>query len=245
MRLDEFSNEFDVLVNSYRRIKSFDGREALDSIEFNEYEKSLFLTKAQEEIVISYYNGRNTNDESFESTEEMRRYLSKLLLDDKLIPITTVSGYPLGVESNSKFFTLPEHLWFITYEAVKVTDNDCENTSTMEVIPVTHDEYHRIKSNPFRGANKRRALRLDLSEGVTEIVCKYPIEYYYIRYIRRPNPIILVDLPDGLTIDNIGIRTPCELHDALHRRILELAVREALQSKGIAIREENRDNTNR
>ena len=59
MAREEFSNGFDVLVNSYKRFKDFDKQELLDSIEFNEYEKSLFLTKAQEELVISLYNGRN------------------------------------------------------------------------------------------------------------------------------------------------------------------------------------------
>ena len=59
MKREEFSNGFDVLVNSYKRFKDFDKQEFLDSIEFNEYEKSLFLTKAQEELVSSLYNGKN------------------------------------------------------------------------------------------------------------------------------------------------------------------------------------------
>jgi len=46
MTTKEFSSEFDILLDSYRRIKKFDDKEMLDSIEFNEYEKSLFLTRA-------------------------------------------------------------------------------------------------------------------------------------------------------------------------------------------------------
>jgi hypothetical protein len=46
MTCEEFSNEFDVLVDSYRRFKSYDEKEQLDSIEFSEYEKSVFLTSA-------------------------------------------------------------------------------------------------------------------------------------------------------------------------------------------------------
>jgi hypothetical protein len=46
MTIEEFSENFDTLVSSYRRFKAFDGKEILDSIEFNEYEKSVFLTKA-------------------------------------------------------------------------------------------------------------------------------------------------------------------------------------------------------
>ena len=54
MTLEEFSNGFDTLVNSYRRFKDFDKQEMLDSIEFDEYEKSFYLTKAQEEVVTNF-----------------------------------------------------------------------------------------------------------------------------------------------------------------------------------------------
>jgi hypothetical protein len=37
-------------------------------LNFDEYEKSVFLTKAQEELVIHYYTGKATGD-SFEDTE--------------------------------------------------------------------------------------------------------------------------------------------------------------------------------
>ena len=59
MTIAEFSNEFDVLIDSYRRFKDFDNKENLDSLDFNEYEKSIFLTRAQEDIVTSFYNGLN------------------------------------------------------------------------------------------------------------------------------------------------------------------------------------------
>ena len=59
MTVTEFSNEFDVLIDSYRRFKDFDNKENLDSLDFNEYEKSIFLTRAQEDIVTSFYNGLN------------------------------------------------------------------------------------------------------------------------------------------------------------------------------------------
>lgn len=241
MTTAEFSNEFDVLVNSYRRFKDFDDREILDSLEFNEYEKSLFLTRAQEEMVLSLYNGKRDPKESFEQTEEMRRYLSNLIVEDTLEPITTSSGYPLGVESNSKFFTLPENLWFITYEAVTISNGNCDSHTRMDVYPVRQDEYQRLRSNPFRGANERRALRLDLADGVIEIVSTYTVTKYYLRYLRRISPIILVSLPDDMSIDGVSQAAECELHESLHRRVLEEAVRRALASKGISAQEQ-RDN---
>ena len=232
----EFSNGFDTLVSSYRRFRDFDGREPLDTIEFDEYEKSLFLTKAQEELVSSLYNGRNSSLQSFEETEELRRYLSGLIEEVELSPIATSNGMPLGVDSKSKFFTLPDDLWFITYEAVGVEGHPCSGETTahtMEVVPVRQDEYHRLKKNPFRGANNRRALRLDLSENNVEIVSKYQVTSYYVRYLKKLKPIVLEDMPDGLTVRGEFKATDCELHEGLHEKILELAVDMAMKSKSI------------
>ena len=231
MTTQEFSDAFDTLVSSYRRFKDFDNKEILDSVEFNEYEKSYFLTKAQDELVIALYNGRNVSGESFESTEELRRYLSNLVKEARLQPITNTSGLVIGIGSNSKFFTLPQDLWYITYETVDIDGARCSALSPMDVYPVTQDDYNKTKRNPFRGANDRRALRLDLSDGVIEIVCKYIVKDYYVRYLRKPKPIVLVNMPNNLTIDGVGKKSECELHEALHQRILEKAVTEAFQSK--------------
>lgn len=243
MTPEELSNSFDVLVDSYKRFKAFDSQEVLDSIEFNEYEKSFFLTKAQETIVESLYTGLNHYGNSFEETELLRRYLSALVLDDVLYPAMSISGVPIGVNSNSKFFTLPLDLWFITYESVELEDGKCDDMKNLEVIPVTQDEYHRIKKNPFRGATDRRALRLDLSDGVVEIVCKYNVIKYYIRYVKRPSPIIVDTLPGDVSIEGRNTITPCELPEALHQQLVETAVQMALQSKGVGVQQSERKNT--
>lgn len=237
MTPEEFSNEFDTLVNSYSRIKDFDRRELLDSIEFNEYEKSLFLTKAQETVVLGLYNGKNPFGDVFEGSEEMRRHLSTLVREAKLSPSESpIDGVTyVGMELNSKFYKLPSDLWFITFEGLLVQNSRCDDMTMLDVIPVKQDEYHKLRKNPFRGANSRRALRLDLSNDVVEIDSDYEnIEYYYIRYIERLTPILLVNMPDGLTIDHVGTKTSCKLHECLHRRILETAVEMALRSKGIS-----------
>lgn len=239
MANQELSNSFQTLVNSYMRFRDFDDKEPLDTIEFDEYEKSLYLSKAQEELVISLYNGKNPFGDSFESTEEMRRYLSPLVKEAEISPITNTSGI-LGVDSHSKFFTLPQDLWFITYESVIISDGKCENTTTMDVVPIRQDEYHKLKKNPFRGANDRRSLRLDLSEGNVEIVSKYTVTKYYVRYLKKIRPIVLEDMPDGLTVNGVSSETSCELHESLHQRILELAVQMALQSKGYKRNNENK-----
>lgn len=242
MEIEDFSNGFDVQCSSYGTTAGFGKSDILGMPAFNEHEKSVFLTKAQENIVISLYTGKNPLGDSFESSEEIRRYLAPLIKTDRLEPITTSSGLPLGVDSSSKFFTLPSDVWFITYESIDVTDSTCEGLSSIEVYPVKQDEYHKIKKNPFRGANSHRALRLDLSDGVIEIVSKYNAVRYYLRYLRKLKPIILCELDADTAIYNDTHPSNCELHESLHQRILDTAVIMALQSKGYNINNNKESN---
>lgn len=228
MTTEEFSNEFDTLLNSYSNVEVFG--KTPNTVEVDEYEKSVFLTNAQEEIVIDLYNGKNPFRDSFEKTEEIRRYLSDLIRT--YTTPTKEEGYT-GLSNKSVFFKLPEDLWFITYEAVNLKDDElgCMDGEGILVMPVTQDEYHRIKKNPFRGPNERRAVRLDLSEKVVEIVSKYNIDTYLVRYLARPRPIILSKLPDDLSINGVSDKTECELNPVIHRAILERAVKLAIRSK--------------
>ena len=223
MNREEFSNQFDILLNSYNGSAHTD-------IRLDEYEKSLFLTDAQEAEVIGLYTGNNPNGESFEETEQLRRYLAPLIAEKERTPIS--KGSIIGMEEeDSYFFALPSDLWFITYEGVILGTGACKDISSMAVYPVRQDEYHKIKKNPFRGANDRRALRLDLSGGNVEIICKYSVTKYYVRYLKKLNPIILVPLPDNLSINGESQPMDCELHEALHQRILERAVALAIKAK--------------
>lgn len=236
MTIEEFSNGFDTLLNSYNRFKDFDSKGAVDSIELNEYEKSFYLTRAQEELVRGLYTGRNAAGLSFEETEEQRRLLANLIGESRLE--NEGKEDIIGMRApNTGVFTLEPDLWFITYEEVVVNAGDgaCGGEIAQEVVPVTQDEYHRIKKNPFRGINRRRALRFDLSDDRVEVVSKYPISYYYVRYMKKPTPIVLEKLPNHLEIEGDNGPSECMLHESLHQNILELAVSMALRSKGIGI----------
>lgn len=228
MTTEEFSNEFDTLLSSYSTIEAFG--KTPSTIELDEYEKSVFLTNAQEEIVIGMYNGKNPFGDSFERTEEIRRYLSGLI---KTYTTTDKKVGYTGLSKSSIFFELPDDLWFITYESVNLKDNGlgCMNGEDISVIPITQDEYHRIRKNPFRGTNERRVLRLDLSGKVVEIISKYNVERYLVRYLSRPAPIILTNLPDNLSINDVNKKTECKLNPVIHRAILERAVKLAIMSR--------------
>ena len=209
----EFSIEFDILYNNISSNKAPG---------LNEYEKSVFLTKAQEQIVTELYSGRNTTYNSFEETEEQRRYLHSLITTSSLEESTEIDDI---ITSNSSIYKLPENIMFITYETAILTGN-----KEVTVYPVSQDELSKIINNPFRGPSNNRVLRLDLGNNSIEVISNYDITKYLIRYIRKPNPIILVDLEDELSINGVTEESECELDSSLHRTILDRAVALALQT---------------
>lgn len=215
MTTQEFSNEFDTLLNSHSQSSS-------NSIVLDEYEKSVLLTQAQEEIVKNLYNG-NLTGESFEKTEELRRYLDVLVKTETLTTDSGEEDNGPSLSSNSYIFKLPEDLMFITYEQVVV--GEIGNLRTVKVVPIKQDTWHSIKDNPFKGPNSNRVIRFEYGPNMVELATHEDIILLYtIRYISKPTPIILVNLPKDLSINGEHNITECKLNTALHRDILERAV---------------------
>lgn len=229
MTTEEFSNEFDILLNSY-------SSKDQQSINVDEYEKSVFLTKAQEDLIISVYNGKNSTYESFEQTEEIRRYLSNIV---KTIEATRCDDTQVQITSNSYLYDIPKDLWFITYEYAILNDSKlpCKQNINALVIPVTQDEFYRVYNNPFKGPSNKRVLRLDSDNNIIELISKYNIDKYVIRYISKPTPIILEDLTEDLSINGESKKTECILNTSLHRKILDRAVLLALTSKNKSVQQ--------
>lgn len=218
----EFSDGFSTLLNSFG---------ITPNITLDEYEKSTFLTNAQEQLIINIYSGRNViYGKSFEQTEEIRRYLSNLV--ETYETSTKVTG-KLGLSKDSVFFEIPQDTWFITYEVVFLKDSrlGCLDGIEASVVPLPQDDLYRAKDNPFRGPSKDRVLRLDMKSDLAELISKYNVDKYLMRYISQPTPIILVDLPDGLSINGVSTESECELNPVVHRAILERAVQLAIISK--------------
>lgn len=215
MSNQEFSNEFDILYNNIASNQA----PGLDA-----YEKSVYLTLAEEQLALTYYNGKNSSLESFEKTEELRRYLATLVRTETLTPESGASSsiYP----NKSAVFTLPDKLWFITYEKVEYANDEvkCAAEKEASVVPVTQDDLEKTLENPFRGPNLRRVLRLDIEDNQIELLSKYKIAKYTVRYLEYISPIVLEDLDDGLTVNGESNETECQFPEGLHRTILELAV---------------------
>lgn len=213
MNEQEFSLEFDLLYNNIM---------SNQAPGLNEYEKSLFLTEAQESVVLDIYSGKL--DDSFESTEEVTSYLSPIVKQVSIVPEEGENK----ITDNSVFCTLPEDVWFKTFEKVLLEDESlmCHESSTREadVVPVTQDTLYRTINSPFRRPNERRVLRLDIGTLKVELISYYTIKSYILRYLAHPEPIILENLSDGLSINGKTESQTCQLNSALHRAILSRAV---------------------
>lgn len=202
MTLEELSNEFDVIVNSYDNSQS---------LVFNEYEKSIYLTKAQEYIIKDLYR-------NYEGTEELNSYL-KTLIKGKTYPIEDSTNIELDY---------PDNFLYILKEYANI-NTTCKSNNIVDVLPITQDEYNEVVGNPFRGS-KSKVLRLE--ENKIKLITDLPIISYTMTYLSNPSPIILVDLPNGLTINNKSEKsTTIETSESIHREILDKAVQLAIQSK--------------
>ena len=218
MTSQEMSLEFDILYNNIASNMA----PGIDA-----YEKSVFLTKAQEQIVTAIYDG------SFEGSEKLRECINPLV--ETKVCTEDTSTNKIGVEKNSRFFFLPKDAWYIVYEFITITStNPCDNGRQVAVKPVKVDEYNRIRRNPFRRARKNEVLRLN-TEGEIEIVSTYSTYDYSMRYLRKPKPIIIGTGDSTLTINDKSTEFDSdyngqgsELLDAIHRTIVETAVNLAI-----------------
>lgn len=238
MNTTEFSNEFDLLYDAGSK-----GAPDIDG-----YEKSVYLTTAQEEIVKSYYSGENKSQKGFENSEKRRRTMSELVASYSQ---TSYSFSTRGLVNESKFFAIPTNVYYIVNEQVRLRkpSDPCIDNKVIPVKPITHDQFWTDWKNPFRKPNKNKAWRLDISKSganpLVEIVASEEVASYEIRYVKEPQPIILTDLTTGdfeglgLTINGKTTPQTCLLNSEIHREILnravELAIRDyrenSLQSK--------------
>ena len=76
------------------------------------------------------------------------------------------------------------------------------------------------------------ALRDDDRPQLIELISKYKIGKYLCRYIKRPNPIIVDELPDQLTVYGFSHRMESEVNPILHKIIAQNAVEMAIKNRG-------------
>ena len=229
MTLDEFSELFDVQYNNIT---------SNQAPGLNEYEKSVFLTKAQDEIIKNYFtaNSKGNNiGQGFDDSAKRQADFSVLMMTKHQTEETSISNIQ-KLDERSKIYTFPETVFIVINESLTYVPTS-GSKKFFQIIPLKYDEYTRLMSKPFKRPLKHQAWRLINSgsvSGSTYTKCVEIIttpEYddkeltYNIRYIRRPKPIIVGDIDDlKINGESYNANNQCELDPILHEDILQRAV---------------------
>lgn len=224
MTVQEFSEQFDILYNNIMSNKAPG---------LSEYEKSVFLTNAQEEIVRGLYTG-SISGNSFEETEELKRYLNALITTHLFTvgvspDIEEVDSTDLRTYDNHVYeVTQPSNILYRIYEEAGLAL--CNNEIVAEVKSVAYEDLYKFIRNPFQKPSTKRVLRIDKglqnNDTIFHLYSQYPITQYNLTFLRKPKPIILVNL-DTDTIDGENTVQTSELDSSIHKMILDLAVKQA------------------
>lgn len=234
MTLNEFSREFDLIYNNA----------SLSSPGLTEYEKSVFLTDAQEELLKNYFSEKSNRlgnglGDSPKRDIDFSNIISTIRIQDKLDE-ALVSTYR-KVADNAILYELPSDVFFIMNEFVDIHYGT--NTGTTEkctIYPLSYEDYARLKMKPYcqpkRGTCWRfinSAIKSSKRILISEVLPRFggtvtPANNNYIcRYVRKPSPIILEALTSGFSINGISTISECELNPEIHREILNRAVEKA------------------
>lgn len=222
MTTQEFSNEFDVLYNNIMSNQA----PGLD-----EYEKSVFLTKAQLEILKNYFNPKgNKYGQGFDENAKRQIDFSTLITVTKPTEYSPLGGY-VKFDDRSQLYKMPQDILLMLNETGINTVDGVKRL--ISIIPMNYEEYARLMSKPWKQPLKNQGWRLfqstDGVDFISEVVIKYnsTLTDYKIRYVKRPKPIILANLADeysNVSIEGLNTVTECELDPILHPEILQRAV---------------------
>lgn len=213
----ELSNEFDVLYNNITSNQA----PGLD-----EYEKSVFLTRGQDDVLKAYFDPRTNKPQQGYDGSEIRQIDFSMVTVVKDYTGNAFAAAVFDPRTNNKSVALEKDILMPINEQLTVTRDG--TTEYLQVVPIMYDEYRRLMSKPYKRPIKFQAWRLmntsggvnraDLIVGPNDTLVKYSM-----RYVKRPRAIILSDL-EGVTLDGQTKAQTCELDPILHPEILQRAV---------------------
>lgn len=120
MTTQEFSNTFDTLLNSHRDIKDFGKVSSNQSLELDEYEKSVLLTQAQDIVVKSYFDRTlNPQSQGFDDSERRQIDFSELITVERPV----IKGIVGGITLQSANLEYTYKVNAASVEAVTITNN--------------------------------------------------------------------------------------------------------------------------
>lgn len=159
------------------------------------------------------------------SMVEVRKGITAMGKPQSYVVYPFVEGF-FDMRDNTKSVILNKDILMFINEYVEVVRNS--STTRLTILPVNYTEYSRLMNKPFKRPLKNQAWRLLESSGgksTAELIVGAgdEITKYVIRYIKRPQAIILDNL-DGVTLDGKSTAQTCELDPILHEEILQRAV---------------------
>ena len=227
MLVNEMSDAFDVLYNNITS-------NAAPGL--NEYEKSVFLTKAQDELIKNYLNPQgNKYREGFDGSAKRQIDFSKLIQSVDITPVVPEDSF----DDRARTITFPSDTFVIINEMLLLKSGNTK-AGTRQVVPITYDEYTRLMSKPYKEPLKNQAWRIITGQKSVENTELSLVELiinnndlnktitYKLRYVRRPRPIIVANLASAVG-DNVSLGgetgpSECELDPVIHEEILQRAV---------------------
>lgn len=221
----EFSSQFDILYDNITSGKAPG---------LNEYEKSVLLTKAQDQLLKNYFNPKGNKYQEGHSDSQKRTIdFSNVIKSSN--GIDGIKGIGTTYR-NTMVYTRPADILLPRTFILRSETNSKE----LQVVPVTEEELTRLFSKPYKEPYKGQAYKIENSTDnpVYEIIvgkaCIDDDYKLYIRYVKVPRPILLIDLDkfelewglesNTLTLNGLRTESTCELDPAVHNEILDRAV---------------------
>jgi len=236
MTTAEFSRQFDV------RFNNLDSNLAHG---VTEYEKSLYLTQAQLEIVKNYFNPKgNKYQEGFGMSPKRDVDFSNII-EVKAIG-TGLNAIPGDGAVMTQSFGIKALQLKIVDDVMMILNERFSFNATSPgvyaydttVVPIEYKQYQTILGKAYKDPPIRQTWRFIRSGDIelgnstainVELIVKSNFDdeigyVYYVRYLKRPTPIVLEDLNGGLTINGVSSTTQCVLSPELHEEILGRAI---------------------
>jgi hypothetical protein len=238
MTTAEFSRQFDV------RFNNIDSNLAHG---VTEYEKSLYLTQAQLEIVKNYFNPKgNKYQEGFDGSPKRDIDFSNII-KVQAIGTGTQADTTGAITDTTEFgiktlrVRISDNIMMLLNERFSFNGAGTPSVYSYDttVVPIDYKQYQTVLGKAYKDPPLRQTWRFIRGGAITvgastsldvELITKSNFDIaqayvYYVRYLKRPQPIILENLSaQHLTIENVATVSECELSPELHEEILGRAI---------------------
>lgn len=244
----EFSDNFDILFspnqNGNLTIDEFQKSLYLTTAQSQIINEALALPSSQGQAQVGFGSSskRTIDLASITRTAEF----TPIKVEDAESPYPTLNVYKVELTPNN---SEPFNTQVLSYISENIIVSGATNIYDypLQIIQLTDAELKRAMSSPYAGPLKRQAWKIitapsgvrnapyhELDDGSSDVfyhtiyLIIHPGEVassYNVIYLKRPQPIILVDL-NGLDLSIEGCKDiqGCELDPSVHQEILERAV---------------------